>query len=241
MLSEPSAPIRPRGGRRLIIAGSIIIAVALLVGVTSGVVVAMSVGGPLSEALTSPSRPTPVDEQLSLEAGRYTVFELVGHQSSEGPVTTFRRDAPTLGPEMVDVTGPDGDTVTVSGFTSSSESLTRGEDIYAGVARFVVAEPGQYRVRIDAPAGKQVLIVPSFGSGFGAVLTWVLAGIASFVALVVGVTLIIVGAIRGRRRPTGRATSPVHHTGPPEGWYSAPDVANRERYWDGRAWTEHLR
>jgi hypothetical protein len=241
MLSEPSAPIRPRGGRRSVIAGVIITAVALLVGVTSGGVVAMSVGGPLSEALTSPSRPTPMDEQLSLKAGRYTVFELVGHQSSEGPVTTFRRDAPTLRSEMVEVTGPDGDTVTVSGLTSSSESLTREEDIYAGVARFVVAEPGLYRVRIDSPAGKQVLIVPSIGSGFGAVLSWVFAGIASFVALVVGVILVIVGVIRGQRRPTGRATPPVHHTGPPEGWYSAPDVADRQRYWDGRAWTENLR
>jgi hypothetical protein len=243
-VDEPFAPIRPRSGRRLIIPGVIVAAVALIVGVTSGVVVAMSIGGPLSETLTSPSRPTPVDEQLSLKAGRYTVFELVGRRSSQGPLTTTSTTATTVTPDTIAVTGPDGVTITAHGLTSSGESLTRNQDVYTGVARFVVAEPGQYHVRIDSPAGEQVVIAPSLGSGFGAALKWLFAGVASLVALIFGVILIIVGAIRGRRR-TDRAPQftrpPGQYTGPPQGWYRAPDMADRERYWDGRAWTDQLR
>jgi hypothetical protein len=202
-----------RRGRRLIIAGGVLAAVALILGVTSGVVVAMSVGGPFYETLTSPSRPTPVDTQLSLEAGRYTVFELVGRQSSQGPVTTTRRDAPTVTPDMIDVTGPDGATIAPKGFTSSSESLTRDEDIFTGVARFVVDEPGRYHVRIDGPAGRQVVIAPSFGSGIGGVLGWLFAGVASLVALGLGVILIVVGATRGRSASGPYLPSPTRSPG----------------------------
>ena len=248
MVSDPFAPSGLRRGRRLIVAGVVVAVAALIVGATSGVVVGLSVGRPLSEALTSPSRPTPVDEQVSLKAGRYTVFELVGQRSTRGPLTTTRTTAPTVTPDAIDVTGPDGVRITASGFTSGSESMTRDEDVYAGVARFVVAEPGQHHVRIDSPAGQRVVIAPSFGSGLGAALTWVVTGIASLLALVAGVVLIVVGMVR-RRRPPALAAQvapspgqyPFHHSGPPPGWYRAPDAAGRERYWDGRAWTDHLR
>ena len=258
MVTEPFAPIRPRRGRWLIIVGGVIVAVALIVGVTSGVLVTKSVGGPLSEALTSPSRPTPVDEQLTLKAGRYTVFELTGRQSSAGPITTTSSTSTTVTPDLVQVTGPDGVAITASGLTTSSETLTRGRDIFTGAARFVIAEPGVYHVRIDSPTSTHVVIAPSFGSGLRAVLGWLAAGIASFVAVVIGGILIIVGATRGRR-PAGRpvpvaqaslqhpdqpvrdAGPPVQDTGPPQGWYPAPDVPGRQRYWDGRAWTDQLR
>jgi hypothetical protein len=129
----------------------------------------------------------------------------------------------------------------VSGYTSSSESLTRDQDIYTGVARFVVPEAGEYHVRIDGPPGKRVVVAPSIGSGFGAVLGWLFAGLASVVALVVGVVLIIIGAIRRRRRPKVTGPPGYYGNGAPAGWYSAPDAAGRERYWNGGAWTHHVR
>jgi hypothetical protein len=248
MVTEPFAPSPPRRGRRLLVAGVVVAVLSLVVVVTSGVLLAMSVGTPVSEAFTSPSRPTPVDAQLSLRAGKYTVFELVGRRSGQGPITTTSTTAPTVTPEAIAVTGPDGVAITAHGYTSGSETLTRERDIYAGVARFVVAEPGEYHVRIDSPADTRVVVAPSFGTGFGAALKWVLAGLASFVALLAGVVLIVVGAVRGRRRPAQVAQPaglysgrPFGATGTPAGWYRAPDVANRERYWNGHSWTEHLR
>jgi hypothetical protein len=254
MVTESFPPIRPPRGRWLIIAGVIITAVALIVGVTSGVLVVRSVGGPLAESLTSPSRPTPVDEQLTFKAGRYTVFELTGRQSSSGPITTTNNSWTTVTPDMVEVTGPGGDTITASALTTSSETLTRNQSIYTGAARFVVPEPGVYHVHVDSPTSTQVVIAPSFGSGLRAVLGWLVAGIASFAAFVVGVVLVIVGAVR-RRRPAGRPAQvtqapheytgvtdpPVQDAGPPRGWYPAPDMAGRQRYWDGHAWTDQLR
>jgi hypothetical protein len=239
MVTESFPPSRPPRGRWLIIVGGIIAAVALIVGVTSGVLIAKSVGVPLSESLTSPSRPTPVDQELTFRAGRYTVYELTGRESSKGPITTTNGVSTSVTPDMVEVTGPDGATITTSGLTSSSETLTRNQDVYQGVARFVVPEPGVYHVRVDSPAGAQVVIAPSLGSGIGAVLGWLGAGVVSLLAFILGVILIVVGAVR--RRPAKAAASPAQAASPPQGWYPAPDVAGRQRYWDGRVWTDQLR
>jgi hypothetical protein len=247
MVNDVVAPARRRGGRRLVVVGGVVVAVALVAGLTCAGMVARSVGAPFSEAFTNASRPTPVDEQVTLREGRYTVFELVGRQTSQGPVTTWRRDAPTVTADMVRVTGPDRATVAADDITSGSETLNRGQDIYAGVARFDVPGPGPYRVQVDAPAGREVVIAPSFGSGFGAARNWVLAGIGCFLALVAGVVLVLVGATRRRPAPAAAATgaagaaAPVPVAGPPPGWYRAPDQPGRERYWDGRAWTGHVR
>jgi hypothetical protein len=254
-----TAPIRTRGGRGLLIAGIVIAAVALISGVTCGAMVARSVAGPMTESLTAPARPTPVDAQLSLKAGRYTVFELVGRRSSHGPVTTSRTRAGTVTPDMIGVTDPEGATITVDPIPSGhSESLDRNGEIYRAVALFVVAEPGPYHVLIDSPEGRQVVVAPTFGSGFGPVLGWLFGAIASFPALLLGVVLLIVGAVQaGRSRnrraavtgasgpysgpPLGGAGTPGQLSAPPAGWYPAPDVADRQRYWDGRTWTDQLR
>jgi hypothetical protein len=223
----------------LVAVGGALVAVALVAGVASAAVVVKSVGAPFSEAITNASLPTPVAESMTLREGQYTVFELVGQQDSRGPVTTWQRGAPTIRPEMVRVSGPDGATITSRPFTSGTETLNRGQDIYTGVARFDVAAAGSHRVRVDGPSGREVVIAPSFGSGFGAARNWVLAVIGCFLALVVGVVLILVGATRRRRPAVAVAGAPV--PGPPPGWYRAPGHPGRERYWDGQAWTIHFR
>ncbi len=251
MVTESFPPTKGARGRWLIIVGAVVTGVALIVGVTAGVIVARSVGGPLAETLTSPSRPTPVDAQLHLKAGRYTVFELTGRQSTSGPVTTTTGTSPTVTPDMVQVTGPSGRTISASALTSSSETLTRGQNIYSGTARFVVPESGIYHVQVESPALTKVLIAPSFGSGLRTVLGWLAAGIGSSVAFVVGLVLLIVGVVR-RRRPADPpeqagpaqlpyAGPPAPNALPPPGWHPAPDGPGRQRYWDGRTWTDQLR
>jgi hypothetical protein len=244
----PSAPSAATGtppgkstrGRRTMIAGTVITLLALIVGITSVVVMGSSVGRPLIESLTKDPQQTPVDEQMTLRAGRYTVFELTGLTRTRGPVTTTTATgAPLITAADVDVTGPDGKRITTSEFGSSSEEMTRGEGMYSGVVRFTTPEAGVYRVRVSAPGSAKVVIAPSFGSGLRAALPWLVAGFGSAVAFMFGVLVLIIGAVRRRRQPIPQ---PAWGTVvPAKGWYPAPDVAGKQRYWDGQAWTQYLR
>jgi hypothetical protein len=214
------------------IVGLVITVAAVIVGVTSAVIVGNSIGRPLYEVMSNPVRPTPVDETLTLRAGRYTVFELVADN-----------EAPPITAEDVKVTGPDGKKVATSGFRSSSEEVTRGSTVYAGAVEFTVPAPGDYRVRVTNPGKTEVVIAPGLGSGFDTGMAWLLAGLASGIAFLIGVVLMIVGAVRRRRgrKPAAAAARNWNPTGPDKGWYPAPDSPGRQRYWDGQAWTEYLR
>ena len=238
-----------RRGRGALIVGAVIMLAAVIVGATSATIVGMSVGRPLYETLTNDARSTPVDEKLTLREGRYAVFQLTGSQTTRGPVTTATGNgAATLTAKEVKVTGPDGKAITTS-VPTFSEQLTRATEVYENTVQFTVPEDGVYRVRVaspkagtakgDTPASVQVVIAPALGSGFKAVVPWLIAGLASVVAFPVGVIVLIVGAVRRRKRP-GRTPArgvPV----PDKGWYPAPDTPGRQRYWDGQAWTQYLR
>jgi hypothetical protein len=56
---------------------------------------------------------------------------------------------------------------------------------------------------------------------------------------VIGVIVLIVGAVRRRRKSTPKAARASD--GPAKGWYPAPDLEGKQRYWDGQAWTQYLR
>lgn len=222
------------------IVGTVITVSALILGLTATVIIGMSMGRPLYESLTEPSRATPVDEELTLRAGRYTVFQLTGHETVRGPETTTTGiDGALITAQDVKVTGPDGDVITTRDFGSSSERMTRDADVYEGAVRFTTPEAGVYRVRVTAPETAQVVIAPAFGSGFKTALGWLIAGVGSSIAFMFGIIVIIVGAVRRRKRPVPQAAwGPAV---PERGWYSAPDAPGKQRYWDGRAWTQYLR
>jgi hypothetical protein len=42
------------------------------------------------------------------------------------------------------------------------------------------------------------------------------------------------------RRDMTDLPAPQSPTLPPPGWYPAPNMASTNRYWDGRAWTDHV-
>jgi len=220
--------------------GAVIILLSLIVGVTSLVVIGTSIGPPLVETWSNDSKKTPVDEQLTLRAGRYTVFELTGFTRTRGPVTTTTgTNAPPITAADVDVIGPDGSAVQTFEFGSGTEEMTRGESVYSGVVRFTTPKEGVYHVRVNAPQSATVVIAPSFGSGIRAALPWLGVGFASWVALPIGVLVLIIGAVRRRRQPI---PEPAWGTVvPTKGWYPAPDAAGKQRYWDGQGWTQYLR
>jgi hypothetical protein len=242
--SAPSGAGAPPGkstrGRRTMITGAVITVVSLLLGITSVVLIGTSVGRPLIESFTNDPQQTPVDQQLKLRAGRYTVFELTGITRTRGPVTTTSgTDAPPITAADVDVIGPDGTAVQTFEFGSGAEEMTRGESVYTGVVRFTTPEAGVYHVTVKAPESATVVIAPSFGSGFKAVLPWLAVGFISTIAFMIGLLVLIIGAVRRRRQPI---PEPAWGTiVPGKGWYPAPDVAGKERYWDGQGWTQYLR
>jgi len=242
---------RTSRGRGLVITGAVLAGVSLVLVVVAGVLIGRSVGGPLISAFTSPARTTPVDASLSLNPGRYTVFERTGTSSKTGPVTATSNNGTTVTPDDVTVTGPDGDTLATTTI-GGSETITREDAVYTGAVRFRVPAAGTYRVRVDVPAGTEVVVAPALGTGFRAVLPWVAIGAISTFVLIVGSIVLAVGLVRrhsARRRVPAPAApaapgSPSNPVAPnpavPAGWYPAPDVPGRQRFWDGKAWTERL-
>lgn len=244
-----AAPAPSRRGRRTIIIGAVIIIVSLIVGIAATVVVGASMGRPLYEAFTNKTLTTPVDTELTLRQGRYTIFELTGQEGDRGSTTTWDPNGmPPIDIADVRITGPDGTKVattslgsssTASGYDLSSEEINRNGRVFTGIVRFVTPAAGEYHVQIDAPENAEVLIAPGFGSGMRAALGWLGAGFLSGLTFVVGVIVLITGVVRRRRRPIAQ---PVWGGNlPVKGWYPAPDAAGRQRYWDGQSWTEYLR
>jgi hypothetical protein len=230
--------------------GIFLIVAAVLAGATSLVEIGLGVARPLSQTLTTPARQTPVNTYLSLTRGSYSVYELTGQSSDNGPITFTERRTPTISPASVTVIGPEGENVPVVGLGNTTETLTRGTLIYTSAAHFTVGADGSYRVTVKAPKPTQVVIGPSLGAGLLAAWPWMLAVGASFLAFVAGIVLVIVA--RARRVPLVRGfTGPGGPGGPggpnpagfthPPGWYTDPAAAGRMRYWDGRAWNPDAR
>jgi hypothetical protein len=202
LASAPEEPVWTaprRRGRGLVIAGAVIAVLALIGVVVCAVQTATVLGGPLKDALTNPVLATPVDTSMKLEAGRYRVFELTGHSSGGNGFEVTSGGPPQLFPQAVTVVGPTGQRVPTSSPGSVTETLTRGHDIYTAAVGFVVSDPGTYRIQVSAGRPTQVVIGPTFGSGFSRVWGWALGVGVSSLLLVFGLILLIVGLVMGRR------------------------------------------
>jgi uncharacterized protein DUF2510 len=241
---EEQKPQRRTQGRGLIISGSVVIVISLILGIISGVLIAQAIAGPVGEMFSNPVRQTPVDASLPFKAGEYTIFEKTGALQQSGPVTSGDENPPTLTAKDIQITGPNGRTITASQDLDRDETVTRNESVFTSAAHFRIPVSGDYRVRV-VPADKEIVIATTLSSGLRPVLKWGAVIAASALALVIGVVLLIVGLVqrsRGRRSQPGRTPQPVPTSpSPPSGWYPAPDTPGRERYWDGQAWTDQVR
>ncbi len=180
-----------------------VVAVASIVGLVAGAV----------STLTAPTFDIPGSTTRTLDKGVYVVFERTGESSSSGNVTISRNNAVTIGPEDVQVTGPNGSTITTREMFSN-ETLNRNGSIFTGAVKFTVVTPGQYDVNVSSGNGTAV-VGRSLADAVGKHLGWLLGVGIGGLAFVIGLIWLIVAL---RRRGKNKAALAGPYPGAPFGY-----------------------
>ena len=169
----------------------------ILVALVIGAYGAFQLGRSAIGAITGESVATPSVIERELDAGRYTIFERVGTQRSAGPVTFSESGATSLGPQDIEVTGPDGDSVLVE-IWSIDESLQRGDTLFAGAAGFTAERSGRYTVDIAGPATEVVLARRLFDGTSSALIALGIGAVSGCIAVVALIATVLVRSSRRR-------------------------------------------
>ena len=236
--------------------------VGVLLAIVGGAFFIGTAGSKVIETFTAPVRATPSDFTDDLDEGTYVVYELTGRTRGSGPITTTRGGPVTITPSAIEVVSASGASVPVEGM-GLTETIDRNGEKFTGAARFTVVEPGVHRITVLGN-GQQIIVAPSIAGSFGSAVGWLgLVGIGALVA-VVGLVLLIVGLVRGRRpavapvapggahvavadqwnAPAAAVASapvmaPVAMPAAAPGWFPDPKGEARLRWWDGQQWTDN--
>jgi hypothetical protein len=209
----------------------------------------------LAGSVSSPGTVT-----LHLTPGQYEVMEKVGDTASAGSLSTTTLGPTRITPNDVTVSNEAGGTLSVEASTTPFD-FTRGTSRYQTAVQFQVFDEGNYAITVATPQSR-FLVTPEVGSVVRHAAPWMLLLTLSGVAVVVGLVLLIVGLVRGRRTAVAAAAGPsgVPLTSAPmpaaapavttpvaaapsvaaAGWYADPGGSGRWRWWDGQRWTDHL-
>jgi hypothetical protein len=154
---------------------------------------------------------TPAHVTLQCQVGDYLVYQHTATTDS-GPGFSISHGGPlTIGPDQVEVIGPDGSRVpTWSG--TGSETITKGSQTYSSAVGFHAAMAGTYSVAVQSTMPTSVIIAPSLGSQVAHAALWLLLSAAGGLIAVVGLVLLIVGS--SRRARAGRSASMATPQGP---------------------------
>jgi Protein of unknown function (DUF2510) len=153
-----------------------VVAIASVVGLVAGAV----------STLTAPTFDIPGSTSRTLDKGVYVVFERTGDSSSSDNVTISRNNAATIGPEDVQVTGPDGIAITTRRM-SSNETLNRNQSIFTGAVKFTVVTPGKYDVNVSGGDGTAAVgrsVVDSVRKRLGWLIGVGIGGLAFLIGLI---------------------------------------------------------
>ena len=233
------ASTQPKARRPLVWWGLGLLIVGALLGVVGGAMFVGSAGADVIRAFTAPVRDTPLDATIDLDEGTYVIYEQTSMGRGNGLFPGGGGRGVTISPDAVTVLSPSGESLPVE-TTSLDETIDRNDSTFSGAVRFTVDDPGVHRVSVEG-LGQQVIVAPSIASSFGNALAW-LAGVALGALLaVIGLVLLIVGLVRGRRpavapAPAGTpgslapppaaapgvAVQPTAPQATPPGWYADP-------------------
>lgn len=215
-------PVAPRVGRGMIIAGSVLVALSIVVGAIGTAVVSRQINvddfqrdvvveGPDS-TLVPGSLSFRVAEPLRADAdAAMTVGVAVSGSTAPEPECTLERDG--------------GEPVRLAAPAAGSELLRQTSQTYQviGEARL---EPGSYELRCEAAGepssdrGGNVTVGRVFGTDdamglVGPVVIFLVVGALAALLFVVGLILLIVGLVRASRARRGPPRIPMAPPGPP--------------------------
>lgn len=186
---------------------------------------------------------SPGKVSVNLEPGRWAIFERAPESSLGG--------TPTIKPEQLLVTGPDGTRLELHCLSCSGPTMGTPLDleVFDAIADFEATTKGSYSIESTAPSG--LLAVANPEKAFTQVFPWMslLAMIGGGLVLV-GIVLLIVGP-PGTPGTTGGSPSagipqqrfPVTANSlPPPGWYPNPYLSDdSQMWWNGSEWTSNWR
>jgi hypothetical protein len=189
--APPPSPYRAPGPS--LTASLVVGAIGLVIGIASAIAIAI----PLLGTFTSSSYVVPGDLHLHLRHARYTVYQHSGTRSAFG---STRNDAQAIEirPGELSVVGSDGTLVPVS-FDSSTETVTRGSDVYSGALEFSPPAGGDYRLRFTNSTRTSVIVARSLTDAIDSALVWFGTGALGGAVLIAGVIMLIVGTTRRSR------------------------------------------
>jgi hypothetical protein len=217
----------------VLVAGLVLGVVSIVTAVGGAISVSGAISRPIIETVGDPVRTTPVDTTLELAAGNWTVVQYLDAADQRIMVGAVRFSVPRAGRYRVRVASPGARPVDLAIAPPMAAGLSRPASWFVvtvlGAVGFVVAV-----VLVGVGLALRRRRRPEMGSGSAAAA---LAGAGG------GAGAGPNGAGPNRAGLTGvgpnSATAPAAL--PPGGWYPAPDLPGRMRYWDGARWTEHLR
>ncbi|MFZ4810036.1 MAG: hypothetical protein ACOYL9_01715, partial [Ilumatobacteraceae bacterium] len=124
---------------------------------------------------------------------KWRIGPATGTSQQFGPVTVSESNEVVLGPVAVQV---DGEDVPVSGMGNTSETFSIFSTTFTAVATFTCPRSGTAIVEFSGPPDVEVVVFPSLGATFVALILTGLGGLAVLGLAVPGIVL----AVRHRRR-----------------------------------------
>ncbi|MCZ3388636.1 MAG: DUF2510 domain-containing protein [Actinomycetia bacterium] len=219
MTINTPATSKPR--RALVWWGAGLMILGVVLAIVGGAFFIGTAGSRVIATFTAPVRATPADFTVDLDEGTYVVYEVTGVARGSGPMNTRRAGSVTITPSAIQVVSASGAPVPVETM-GLTETVDRNNETFTGAARFTVVEPGVHRIKVLGN-GQRIIVAPSIAGSFGSALAWLgLVGIGALVS-VIGLVLLIVGFVRGRR-PAGVAVAAGGAAAPVADPWNAPGV-----------------
>jgi hypothetical protein len=187
-MAEATAPTERRRRRRSRLVWALVVS-GLVIGVVGFAGSVTRLFGPLF----GPSLDVPGSHSMTLDAGRWVVFEENGSQTSVGPVHVSKSERPRIAARDVTVTSTGGTALTVRP-VGSTQTVKRGSSSYLGVAEFDIDEAGEYTVTVTTASAGDIVVGREFVDGIKSNLIWLGMSFLGLLLLAAGAVVAVARA-----------------------------------------------